>query len=56
MVGLYDEKVHVLSEMSLNIACSVGKAERELGYRPTIGLREGMRLGIADLLVSGTSI
>jgi nucleoside-diphosphate-sugar epimerase len=55
-LGLYSEKIHVLSEMSLSIACSVDKAERELGYRPTIGLREGMRLGIADLLASGVRI
>ncbi len=42
-VGLYQQKIHVLSEMSRTIACSVAKAERELGYVPTIDLEEGMR-------------
>ncbi len=42
-LGLYHQKFHVLSEMNQNIACSVEKAEKELGYRPTIELREGMR-------------
>jgi nucleoside-diphosphate-sugar epimerase len=49
-VGLYHQKVHVLSEMNKTIACSVEKAERELGYRPTVDLREGMRRSIAWLL------
>jgi len=42
-VGLYHQKIHVLSEMNKTIACSVTKAERELGYRPVVGLEEGMR-------------
>ena len=42
-LGLYQQKLHVLSEMNKTIACSVAKAERELGYRPEIDLREGMR-------------
>jgi nucleoside-diphosphate-sugar epimerase len=42
-VGLYQQKLHVLSEMNKTIACSVAKAERELGYQPEIELREGMR-------------
>lgn len=41
--GLYHQKVHVLSEMNKTIACSVGKAKRELGYQPTVALEEGMR-------------
>jgi len=36
--GLYQQKVHVLSEMNKNIACSVEKAQRELGYAPTVEL------------------
>ena len=36
--GLYNQKIHVLSEMNKTIACSVAKAERELGYRPEIAL------------------
>jgi len=42
-MGLYHQKIHVLSEMNKTIACSTGKAEVELGYRPTIELEEGMR-------------
>jgi nucleoside-diphosphate-sugar epimerase len=42
-LGLYQQKLHVLSEMNKTIACSVAKAERELGYKPEIELREGMR-------------
>jgi len=41
--GLYHQKIHVLSEMNKTIACSVARAEKELGYRPTIALEEGMR-------------
>jgi nucleoside-diphosphate-sugar epimerase len=43
MLGLYHQKIHVLSEMNQTIACSVQKAETELGYRPTVELKEGMR-------------
>lgn len=42
-LGLYHQKIHVLSEMNKTIACSVSKAKRELGYNPTISLKEGMR-------------
>ncbi len=42
-VGLYHQKFHVLSEMNKTIACSVKHAEKELGYRPTVALEEGMR-------------
>ncbi len=42
-LGLYHQKIHVLSEMNKTIACSVAKAERELGYAPQVALEEGMR-------------
>jgi nucleoside-diphosphate-sugar epimerase len=42
-LGLYQQKLHVLSEMNKTIACSVEKAKAELGYRPVISLEEGMR-------------
>jgi len=41
--GLYHQKFHVLSEMNKTIACSVARAERELGYKPAVDLEEGMR-------------
>ena len=45
-VGLYHQKMHVLSEMNKTIACSVEKAKRDLGYVPHIALEEGMRRSI----------
>jgi nucleoside-diphosphate-sugar epimerase len=42
-VGYYHQKIHVLSEMNQTIACSIGKAQRELGYEPAVALEEGMR-------------
>lgn len=42
-IGLYNQKIHVLSEMNKTIACSIAKAERQLGYNPKIELEEGMR-------------
>lgn len=52
-VGLYQQQIHVLSEMNKTIACSTTKAERELGYAPKIELEEGMRRSIAWLLAQG---
>ena len=49
-VGLYHQKIHVLSEMNQSIACSVAKARRELGYRPTVELEEGMRRSLRWLV------
>ncbi|MEL7037901.1 MAG: NAD(P)-dependent oxidoreductase [Cyanobacteria bacterium J06592_8] len=42
-LGLYQQKIHVLSEMNKTIACSIAKARRELNYQPKIDLEEGMR-------------
>ena len=42
-LGLYNQKIHVLSEMNQTIACSIVRAEKELGYRPVVELEEGMR-------------
>ena len=42
-LGIYHQKIHVLSEMNKTIACSVARAEKELGYQPTVALEEGMR-------------
>ena len=52
-MGLYQQKIHVLSEMNKTIACTIDKAERELGYDPKIALEEGMRRSIQDLLDHG---
>jgi nucleoside-diphosphate-sugar epimerase len=53
-LGLYHQKIHVLSEMNKTIACSVAKAEQELGYRPAIDLEEGMRRSLAWCTAQGT--
>lgn len=45
-VGLYHQKIHVLSEMNKTIACDVGLAQRVLGYQPRVALREGMRQSV----------
>jgi len=45
-MGVYHQKIHVLSEMNKTIACSIAKATKELGYKPAISLEEGMRRSI----------
>jgi len=52
-VGRYHQKIHVLSEMNKTIACSIRKAEKELGYNPQIELEEGMRRSIKWCLDNG---
>ena len=55
-LGFYQQKIHVLSEMNLTIACSIDKARRELGYAPKVALREGMRSSIQWCLDQGMAI
>jgi nucleoside-diphosphate-sugar epimerase len=55
-IGFYQQKIHVLSEMNKTIACSIEKAQRELGYMPTIGLEEGMRRSLAWCLAEGIAL
>jgi len=55
-LGIYNQKIHVLSEMNKTIACSIDKAKRELGYRPTIALEEGMRRSIQWCREAGIQI
>lgn len=44
--GLYSTEIHVAGEMNKDIFCSVEKAAVELGYKPEVELREGMRRSI----------
>ncbi|MBU2103118.1 MAG: NAD(P)-dependent oxidoreductase [Candidatus Omnitrophota bacterium] len=44
--GLYQKEIHVAGEMNKDIACSIEKAQRELGYNPNVDLTEGMRRSI----------
>lgn len=46
LAGLYSTDFHVAGEMNKNIACSIEKAKAELGYAPTVDLREGMKRSI----------
>ena len=54
--GIYNQEIHVLSEMNLTIACSIERAQRELGYKPLVSLREGMRRGVAWCFERGIAI
>lgn len=54
--GLYHQKFHVLSEMNKNIACSVARAKKELGYDPKVSLEEGMTRSIQWVLDQGRTI
>jgi nucleoside-diphosphate-sugar epimerase len=53
--GLYHQKIHVLSEMNKTIACTVARAEAELGYKPSVDLAEGMRRSMAWMRERGIS-
>jgi nucleoside-diphosphate-sugar epimerase len=55
-LGLYHQKIHVLSEMNKTIACSIRKAESELGYSPKVDLEEGMRRSLAWCVERGIGI
>lgn len=55
-VGLYHQKIHVLSEMNMTIACDISKAKRVLGYKPLVALREGMRRSVQWCLDKGLKI
>ena len=55
-VGAYHQKMHVLSEMNKTIACTIAKAERELGYDPKVDLEEGMRRSIQWMVDRGEKL
>jgi nucleoside-diphosphate-sugar epimerase len=42
--------------MNKNIACSIKKAERDLGYNPQVDLEEGMRRSIEWCRNNGIAI
>jgi len=54
--GFYNKEIHVAGEMDKNIACSIKKAEEELGYKPKIELKEGMKRSIEWLRNQGIEI
>jgi len=55
-MGVYIKEIHVAGEMNKNIACSIEKAEKELGYEPKVDLEEGMRRSIDWLRQNGIKI
>ena len=55
-MGLYNQELHVLSEMNLTIACTIERAKQELGYKPLVDLREGMRRSVKWCLDRGMEI
>lgn len=52
-LGRYSQELHVLSEMARTIACSIDRARTELGYEPTVALREGMQRSVEWCLKEG---
>ena len=52
-MGIYNQKIHVLSELNKNIACSIKKAEKILGYKPEVALEEGMKRSIEWCIKKG---
>jgi len=53
--GLHHRNIHVLAEMNKTIACSIAKARRELGYRPKVGLEEGLKRAMQHLAENSSS-
>jgi nucleoside-diphosphate-sugar epimerase len=51
--GRYSQPLHVLGELNHTIACDIGRARDELGYRPTVELEQGMRASIRWCLARG---
>lgn len=53
---LYNKQIHVFSELNKNIACSIAKAQEELGYVPPVALREGMQQSLEWCLAHGYAL
>jgi nucleoside-diphosphate-sugar epimerase len=54
--GVTQLHVHALGHLQVSSACSIARAERELGYDPKIGLEEGTRRSIRWCLDNGQEI
>jgi nucleoside-diphosphate-sugar epimerase len=54
--GRYVQAIHVLGEMDKTIACDIGTATAELGYRPEVELEEGMRRSIRWCVEQGLQL
>jgi len=56
LFGFYNQKFHVAGEMNKDIACSIEKAKKDLGYNPKVSLKEGMKKSIKWLRNKGVEI
>ncbi|MEZ5184628.1 MAG: NAD(P)-dependent oxidoreductase [Candidatus Nanopelagicales bacterium] len=54
--GRYQQEIHVAGELDKNIACSVEGAERDLGFRPSESLVDGMRRSYRYGLENGQDV
>ena len=54
--GRYHQALHVLGELNHTIACDISRARDEIGYEPTVELREGMRASIRWCLEHGENL
>jgi nucleoside-diphosphate-sugar epimerase len=52
----YVAQLHVLGELGATIACDISVAQRELGFRPSVGLAEGLRRSVAWCLAQGLQL
>jgi len=48
-LGIYNQKIHVASELNKNIACSIEKAQKELGYKPKVALYQGITDSLKEI-------
>ena len=48
-LGIYHQKIHVLSEMNKHIACTVDGAKKELGYIPEYSIKQGMHISLSEM-------
>jgi nucleoside-diphosphate-sugar epimerase len=54
--GRYSAQLHVLGEVGRTIACTTEAAERDLGFRPTVDVEEGMRRSVRWCLDHGLAL
>ena len=54
--GKYQQALHVFGELGHTIACDISRARDELGYEPTVELRQGMRASIRWCLDHGETL
>jgi len=47
--GLYNQEMHVLSEMNRNIICDISLAKKDLFYSPKIDLKKGMKMAMDEI-------